>query len=44
MFFPQEMTQVSLFIPTRDLMAVTKDLADQRVFHQVDGSFFRLKP
>jgi V/A-type H+-transporting ATPase subunit I len=36
MFFPQEMTQVRLFIPTRDLMSVTKDLADQRVFHQFD--------
>ena len=38
MFFPQIMTQVRLFIPARDLMAVTKDLADQRVFHQADGS------
>lgn len=39
MFYPQEMTEIQLIVPSRDLMAVTKALADQGVFHQVDGSY-----
>ncbi len=38
MFFPQEMTQVNLIIPSRDLLAVTRELAEQGVFHQLDSS------
>lgn len=39
MFYPQEMTQVQLIIPSKDLLAVTKELADQGVFHQADGRY-----
>lgn len=39
MFYPQEMAQIRLIIPSRDLLAVTKDLADQGVFHQSDGKY-----
>ena len=39
MFYPQEMTEVQLIIPARDLLAVTRSLADQGTFHQVDGSY-----
>src|SRR5271157_36980 len=44
MFYPQEMSQVQLIIPARDLMAVTRELADQGVFHQIDGSNLALEP
>ncbi|MCL4561486.1 MAG: hypothetical protein M1281_12840 [Chloroflexi bacterium] len=39
MFYPQEMTGVQLIVPSRDVMAVTKVLVDQGIFHQRDGSF-----
>jgi V/A-type H+-transporting ATPase subunit I len=39
MFYPQEMTQVRLIIPARDLLAVTNELAAQGVFHQVEGKY-----
>ena len=38
MFYPQEMTELELVVPTRDLVPVTKILAGQGVFHQVDAS------
>ncbi len=38
MFYPQPMTEIQLIIPARDLLAVTKVLADQGVFHQLDSS------
>ncbi len=38
MFYPQQMTEIQLIIPARDLLAVTNALADQGVFHQVDSS------
>ncbi len=38
MFYPQEMTEIQLIIPAKDLLAVTKVLADQGVFHQLDSS------
>jgi V/A-type H+/Na+-transporting ATPase subunit I len=38
MFFPQEMTQVRLIIPAVDLLPVTKELANQEVFHQIDAN------
>ncbi len=37
MFFPEEMSQVNLIVPARDLLAVTRELADQGVFHQLDS-------
>jgi V/A-type H+-transporting ATPase subunit I len=38
-FYPRAMTGVWLVIPARDVLAVTKMLADQGIFHQVDGSY-----
>jgi V/A-type H+-transporting ATPase subunit I len=38
MFFPQEMTKIRMIIPSRDLLTVTKDLAEQGVFHQESGN------
>jgi V/A-type H+-transporting ATPase subunit I len=39
MFYPQAMTDLQLIVPARDIMAVTKALAGQGVFHQVDASY-----
>jgi V/A-type H+-transporting ATPase subunit I len=39
MFFPQAMTDLQLIVPARDMLAVTKILAGQGVFHQVDASY-----
>jgi V/A-type H+-transporting ATPase subunit I len=39
MFFPQEMTQIRLIIPAVDLLTVTKELANQEVFHQIDSHY-----
>ena len=39
MFFPQEMTQIRLIIPSVDLLTVTKELATQEIFHQIDGHY-----
>ena len=39
MFYPQEMTEVELVVPAKDLVPVTKVLAGQGVFHQVDASY-----
>ncbi len=38
MFFPDEMTQVTMIVPAKDLVPVTQELADQGVFHQIDRS------
>jgi V/A-type H+-transporting ATPase subunit I len=38
MFYPQQMTEVQLIIPAKTLLAVTKVLADQGIFHQLDSS------
>ncbi len=38
MFYPQEMTQVQLIIPSKDLLPLTKELAAQGIFHQLDSS------
>lgn len=38
MFFPQEMTEMELIVPEKDLLAVTKLLAGQGVFQQIDAS------
>jgi V/A-type H+-transporting ATPase subunit I len=38
MFYPQEMTQVQLIIPSKDLLPLTNELAAQGIFHQLDRS------
>jgi len=39
MFYPQEMKELELVIPAKDLVPVTKVLAGHGVFHQVDASY-----
>jgi V/A-type H+-transporting ATPase subunit I len=39
MFYSQAMTEVDLIVPAKNLLAVTDELADQGVFHQVDTSY-----
>ena len=39
MFYPQEMTQIRIIIPASNLLAVTKALARQEVFHQVEVNY-----
>ncbi len=43
MFYPQSMTEVELIIPSRDLLAVTKTLSGQGIFHQADSSYMSAK-
>jgi V/A-type H+-transporting ATPase subunit I len=43
MFFPREMTEVELIIPSKDLLAVAKVLSGQGVFHQVDSTYLGLE-
>ena len=38
MFFPEAMTELELIVPEKDLLAVTKVLTGQGIFHQVDAS------
>jgi len=38
MFFPKEMSEVELIVPSKDLVAVTKALSGYGVFHQVDSA------
>ena len=38
MFFPQEMSEIELIVPEKDLLAVTNVLAGRGIFHQVDSS------
>jgi V/A-type H+-transporting ATPase subunit I len=39
MFYPREMTEIELIVPERDVLAVTRVLAEQGIFHQVDASY-----
>lgn len=39
MFYPQAMTEIELIVPSRDLLAVTKVLSGEGVFHQADSSY-----
>lgn len=39
MFYPQMMIETQLVIPEKDLIAVTKALADYRSFYQVDANY-----
>ncbi len=40
MFYPQEMAKISLIVHERDVLAVTRTLADQGIFHQIDVSSY----
>jgi V/A-type H+-transporting ATPase subunit I len=39
MFYPQEMTEIEIIAPTKDLIAVTKVLSGQGVFSQTDVNY-----
>ncbi|MBC7248988.1 MAG: hypothetical protein H5T62_01760 [Anaerolineae bacterium] len=39
MFYPQEMTEIELIVPERDVLPVTRLLAGEGVFHQMDASY-----
>ena len=43
MFFPESMTEVELIFPSKDLLAVTKVLGNQGVFHQIDSAYLGLE-
>ncbi|MBN2116018.1 MAG: hypothetical protein JW730_05595 [Anaerolineales bacterium] len=39
MFFPREMSEIELIVPSKDLLAVTKVLSGYGVFHQTDSNY-----
>lgn len=39
MFYPQEMTEIELIVPERDVLPVTRLLACEGVLHQMDASY-----
>ncbi len=39
MFYPEEMTEIELIVPAKDLLAVTKALGEQAIFQQSDSSY-----
>ncbi|HSG41835.1 MAG TPA: hypothetical protein VLA72_01660, partial [Anaerolineales bacterium] len=39
MFFPKEMTEIELVVPSKDLLAVTKILSHRGIFHQTDSNY-----
>jgi V/A-type H+/Na+-transporting ATPase subunit I len=43
MFFPKEMKEVELIVPSKDLLAVAKVLSGHGVFHQVDSTYLGLE-
>lgn len=43
MFFPREMTEVEVIVPSKDLVAVAKVLSGRGVFHQVDSTYLGLE-
>ncbi|NUQ85783.1 MAG: hypothetical protein HUU11_13805, partial [Anaerolineales bacterium] len=43
MFFPKEMSEVELIVPSKDLVAVTKALSGYGVFHQVDSAYLGME-
>src|SRR5512134_268566 len=43
MFFPREMAEVELIVPSKDLLAVAKVLSGHGVFHQVDSTYLGLE-
>jgi V/A-type H+-transporting ATPase subunit I len=43
MFFPREMTEVELIVPSKDLVPVAKVLSGHGIFHQVDSTYLGLE-
>src|SRR5512135_752114 len=43
MFFPKAMTEVELIVPSKDLLAVTKELGTHGEFHQIDSTYLGLQ-
>jgi len=43
MFFPREMTEVELVVPSKDIVAATKVLSGHGVFQQVDSTYLGLE-
>jgi len=43
MFFPREMTEVELIIPSKDLVAVARALSGHGVFHQLDSTYLGME-
>ncbi len=39
MFFPQEMTEIEMIVPAKDMLAVTKMLGGRGIFHQADSAY-----
>ncbi len=39
MFYPQAMTEIELVVPSKDMLAVTKELSGRGLFHQTDASY-----
>lgn len=39
MFYPQLMTEIELIVPAKDMLEVTRTLAGQGTFHQIDTSY-----
>jgi V/A-type H+/Na+-transporting ATPase subunit I len=39
MFYPQEMTEIELIVPAKDIVAVTKALGGRGVFQQTDSNY-----
>src|SRR5215204_4339113 len=43
MFFPREMTEVELIVPSKDLVAVAKVISGRGVFHQLDSTYLGME-
>ena len=39
MFYPQAMTEIELVVPSKDMLAVTRELSGRGLFHQTDASY-----
>jgi len=39
MFYPQEMSEVELIVPEKDLLSITRLLSGPGIFHQADGTY-----
>jgi V/A-type H+-transporting ATPase subunit I len=43
MFFPKEMSEVELIVPSKDLVAIAKVISGRGVFHQVDSAYLGME-
>src|SRR3990172_1886421 len=43
MFFPKEMTEVELIVPSKDIVAAARVLSGHGVFHQVDSTYLGME-